>query len=822
MSWELLENDRMMKTTELSDYTQTEFYVPEEYAKFFGNEGERLALIYKGREYPAYVETAGGNTRLNVSKVLIKKFGEAFPHYASWFEEVKEPEKTPRMEITKAGDHFDLQLLIGNDDQNALAHEKSAATKDKSRSAQAGLGALLTKWIDGYPNYYPRDFRFSFKDVINEEIPEVIEGFASLRSGNYQVKGFAGDTQWAEIPWVMVTDKRLENSLEDGLHLAYLLAMDSRKIYLAVVYAERGAGRRTVAAKVEELRQQVDTGGFNTNLQEVALPDATLVSGLLCYREYTEEMPADEVLEAEFERLRKIYDACVRSAAGEPNEAAVIAEIGAQQEPLPPAESSAALFEPVVAEPEAAKIAEVEPHRTDAIPPAAIAPEAVTADHTEPKSQSRAETPLAAPENEQEPVVAINEPVAEELAPENKTAATATPQPEAGPAKTETPVRRPELELDSLAALKRYPVKNETLKPYLQLVLAKMVNKGFIYSPELIKSYYLCLKSKPFVMIQGYVGSGKTSLPRLFAETIGATSENGRFLRVLVGKNWEDEKQLFGYLDNRGHFIPGPIMVLLKSAKEHPEKPHFLLLDEMDRSPAESYLHLLLEGINGNDDVLLSREDFGADVGAFREYGLLRFPDNLYIVGTVNQGPESYPLAPRVIDSGNTLEMPVAEISVFPNFGSPVGESQWENDQFKMQSNAQGLPEIIEKLMLLLSELQQLLIRHDQPIGYRGKNEILAFGINSGVEGLFCEREVIDLAIVQRILPALKRQQNIDPAVYRELACFGLGKDLNQRLQNEKSLSGFCQQLEVLLEAEALPCPRSGRQIIRMLKRSMI
>lgn len=39
-------------------------------------------------------------------------------------------------------------------------------------------------------------------------------------------------------------------------------------------------------------------------------------------------------------------------------------------------------------------------------------------------------------------------------------------------------------------------------------------------------------------------------------------------------------------------------MLMLKAAKEYPDKPHFLLLDEIDQSPAD-YLRLLLEGING-------------------------------------------------------------------------------------------------------------------------------------------------------------------------------------------------------------------------------
>lgn len=831
MSWELLETDKIIKTTELSDYTNSEFYVPEELSGFFGSEGERLALIYNGREYPAYVETTGGNTKLKLSKVLIKKFGEAFPQYDSWFGDIKEPEKTPRMEITKESDHFDIRLLMGNKEPDINNDDNSGKTTEKAGQQTSGLNELFKKWICGYPNYYPRDFRFSFKDVINEDIPGAIERLECIKSGNYVVQGFAGDTQWAEIPWVMVTDKRIENSIEDGLHLAYFLAMDSAKLYLSIIYAERGAGRRTLSEKVNGLRQKIDIGSFKTNQQEIALPNAMLVSGTLCYREYSEDMPQDEMLEAEFEALRKIYDDCVRIDLGQIDDTFEdqSSEEEKQKTEEPEEEvqedSSESLLNQVsnvLDAEEKNEETESEPKiekpvtAGEGIPFHEIDNEPDSAAIGNQESEIKMAAQTEALKNDFETVVALAEDIKLE---QQHVVVTVNPNQkisldENEKAKDE---KQPEFGSD----LKQYPVRNETLKPYLRLVLAKMANRGFIYSSELIKSYYLSLKSKPFVMIQGSVGSGKTSLPRLFAETIGANAENGRYVRVLVGKKWEDEKQLFGYLDSRGHFIPGPVMPILKSSKDHPEKPHFLLLDEMDQSPAEGYMRRLLEGINGNDEPFLTREDFGADVGAFREYGSLGFPDNLYIIGTINQGPESYPIEPRVIDSGNTLEMPAVEINAFPNFGSPVGESEWDNNQFKMLNNSQGLPEIIERLMVLLNELQNILKSFDHPMGYRGKNEILAFGINSGVEGLFSEQEVIDLAIVQKMLPILKQQPKMNKDVYRELACFGFEKEMRQRLLDEKSLTAFCRRLEELLKAKVLPCPRSGRQIIRILKNAI-
>ncbi len=55
------------------------------------------------------------------------------------------------------------------------------------------------------------------------------------------------------------------------------------------------------------------------------------------------------------------------------------------------------------------------------------------------------------------------------------------------------------------------------------------LSQGFSYPDQLIENFYLSLKSKPFVILAGVSGTGKTKLVKLFAESIGATSENGQF-----------------------------------------------------------------------------------------------------------------------------------------------------------------------------------------------------------------------------------------------------------------------------------------------------
>lgn len=53
-------------------------------------------------------------------------------------------------------------------------------------------------------------------------------------------------------------------------------------------------------------------------------------------------------------------------------------------------------------------------------------------------------------------------------------------------------------------------------------------SRGFLYDDNLIENYYLSLKTKPFLILAGISGTGKSKLARLFAGAIDATTEIGR------------------------------------------------------------------------------------------------------------------------------------------------------------------------------------------------------------------------------------------------------------------------------------------------------
>ena len=105
---------------------------------------------------------------------------------------------------------------------------------------------------------------------------------------------------------------------------------------------------------------------------------------------------------------------------------------------------------------------------------------------------------------------------------------------------------------------------------------------GYIYSYEELSNFYLSLKTKPFVILAGISGTGKSKLVRLFAESI-----NAKFKSIPVKPDWNDSTELLGYKNIKDEFVKGELYKVIDEAKEHLDTPYFVCLDEMNLARVE-------------------------------------------------------------------------------------------------------------------------------------------------------------------------------------------------------------------------------------------
>src|SRR5699024_10911433 len=161
--------------------------------------------------------------------------------------------------------------------------------------------------------------------------------------------------------------------------------------------------------------------------------------------------------------------------------------------------------------------------------------------------------------------------------------------------------------------------------------------------------------TKPFVILSGISGTGKTKMVQWFAESVGATEENGRFFLIPIRPDWNDGSDLLGYVDIKGEFKEGPLTKVIKKAEKNPELPFFVLLDEMNLARVEYYFSDILSVMESRrwkdgkvtSSNLLSKETAGTNI---------KLSNNLYIIGTVNMDETTHPFSKKVLDRANTIE----------------------------------------------------------------------------------------------------------------------------------------------------------------------
>lgn len=143
------------------------------------------------------------------------------------------------------------------------------------------------------------------------------------------------------------------------------------------------------------------------------------------------------------------------------------------------------------------------------------------------------------------------------------------------------------------------------LAPFIQ---ARLWKKNMLFSQAQLRDFLALMRTRDLVILAGDSGSGKTSLVREVAESIG-----GRCTVIPVKPNWTGPEDLLGYynpIDSR--YQTTPFLLALQSAESEPDIPHFICLDEMNLARVEHYFSdflSLLEDRDGSPIIPLYTSD---------------------------------------------------------------------------------------------------------------------------------------------------------------------------------------------------------------------
>lgn len=338
----------------------------------------------------------------------------------------------------------------------------------------------------------------------------------------------------------------------------------------------------------------------------------------------------------------------------------------------------------------------------------------------------------------------------------------------------------------------------DSLSPQERIAYIKqyIASKGFFYPEHFIENFYLSLKSKPFVILAGISGTGKTKLVELFAEAIGATSDNGRLRIIPVRPDWSDPTDLLGYKDLTGAFRPGPLTKVIAEASqpENHHRPFFVCLDEMNLARVEHYfsdLLSILETKRWHRDraqtiALIPQETLSSEYD-IEMYGKLYLPDNVYLIGTVNMDETTHPFSKKVLDRANTIEFNYINLHQYPDNSNntlekvsvtEVPNSFLRSDYLQLIDIYDEYSQLVRQTTELLGLINDILEPIHCHIGFRIRDSISFYMIYNERFQLLKTEEAFDLQLLQKILPRIQGSSTSVKRALLQLAQLTIGNKI--------------------------------------------
>ncbi|MED2933064.1 DUF3578 domain-containing protein [Bacillus wiedmannii] len=300
-------------------------------------------------------------------------------------------------------------------------------------------------------------------------------------------------------------------------------------------------------------------------------------------------------------------------------------------------------------------------------------------------------------------------------------------------------------------------------------------SKGFFYEKKDLINFFLSLKTKPFVILSGISGTGKTKIVQWFAESLGATEENGQFTLIPVRPDWSDSSDLLGYVNLQGEFQERPLIKVLENADANPNRPYFVVLDEMNLARVEYYFSDFLSVIESRkwkDGKIVTSPVLPESITNKH----ITIPSNVYIIGTVNMDETTHPLSKKVLDRANTIEFNTVNLDYF-NFlmdmeekeAEIVSDSSLATKYLHLKECFKENEDLVRNISSILIGINKILESVGAQVGYRIRDEICFYMAYNEQGKLLSFDEALDYQIYQKILPRLAGSDGRTEEVLKQL-----------------------------------------------------
>ena len=311
----------------------------------------------------------------------------------------------------------------------------------------------------------------------------------------------------------------------------------------------------------------------------------------------------------------------------------------------------------------------------------------------------------------------------------------------------------------------RQPTPDLREADLLAHVQAHVQARGYYFTDEVIANYHISLKTRPFVILAGLSGTGKSKLTQLYAEALGCLSDEA-YLRLAVQPNWTDVRFLLGYMNGiTGKWQSERLLDFVLAAAGQPDTPHFCCLDEMNLARVEYYFSPMLSAMEEDNEADRIVTLYSGDVAEQPVPSKVRLTRNLFFAGTINIDETTQNLSDKVLDRANIIEFYEVDLDRLPAHVevSPkpilIDTTTWFS--FCATEPDTSRREQIKDINVILAGMRQ-------SVGYRVLREVELYLANSA--GLLDPLIAFDLQVRQRILPRVRGDHHIQNALVALLA----------------------------------------------------
>lgn len=296
---------------------------------------------------------------------------------------------------------------------------------------------------------------------------------------------------------------------------------------------------------------------------------------------------------------------------------------------------------------------------------------------------------------------------------------------------------------------------------YMNNTLASVVASKY-------RPYITAIKSKPFLLLAGISGTGKSRIVRELARACWdvdspeyTAHKPKNYEMVQVKPNWHDSSELIGYVSriNGEQYVVGPFLRFMVKAILDPNTPYFLCLDEMNLAPVEQYFAEFLSVIESRKqengkvvtdpivdyepteayknliDQLFDDDEIRAEYLKEKGGKRLSIPQNLIVVGTVNMDETTFSFSRKVLDRAMTIEMNEVNLAGgLTQKHETIGKLNFDD---LVGMNVEGVDvyadhqDVCDKAIAYLQKINDVLEGTPFKVAYRTRNEFLLYMVNN-------------------------------------------------------------------------------------------